>query len=159
MKKIIVMLALGVMVAGGSYAQDAPQAGKKNKTEHRAHKGRKQASKAPEERAKMRTERMAQKYELNKSQQNKLEALHLKQASEREAMRANRQQASADREATKEAMKANHAQYQAELKKILNNKQYAQYKADRKEMQDRFEKREQGKENRGRNGAKSSHRS
>ncbi|QCR24358.1 DUF4890 domain-containing protein [Pontibacter sp. SGAir0037] len=146
MKKIIVMLSLGVLVAGSSFAQTAPQKDKKARTEQRG-PGKGQDGKekrTPEERAQLRTERMSERLELNASQKQKVQALHLKQAKEMQAMRADAK-SKEDAGKNREAMKARHVQYDAELKGILTPQQYAKYQADQAEMRARFEKRSQEK--------------
>ncbi|MCC9168295.1 DUF4890 domain-containing protein [Pontibacter harenae] len=155
MKKVIVMLALGVMVAGSSFAQNAPQKEIKARTEQRADKGaRKYKSKdkkSPEERAQLKTDRLSQKLELNKSQTKKLQALNLKHEKEMEAMRGKRSNAS-DRGQIRSEMQTRRAKWNDELKDILTKKQYAKYEADQKEMRARMESRRdhQGKDFKGR---------
>jgi periplasmic protein CpxP/Spy len=157
MKKIIVMLSLGVLVAGSSYAQTTPQKDKKERTEQRgakkgyAAKGDK-AKKSPEERAQLRTEKMSERYELNASQKNQLQALNMRQAKEKQSMRANYKGAE-DKSQMRDTMKANHAKWQAELKGILTAQQFAKYEADREEMRSKMENRKgkgdwKGKESR-----------
>ncbi|MCC9136454.1 DUF4890 domain-containing protein [Pontibacter silvestris] len=142
MKKVIVMLTLGVMVAGSSFAQNAPQKDRKNRTEQRGERGDK-ARKSPEEIATLRTEKLSKKLDLNNSQTKKLQALNLKQANEMQAMRTKYKDADRRNPKQREEMKAVHAKWEAELKDILNKKQYAQYEADRNEMRARWEKRGQ----------------
>ena len=153
MKKIIVMLSLGVLVAGTSFAQNAPHKDKKSRTEHRRERDsfKDRERKSPEERATLRTERLSKQLDLNKSQTRKLQALNLKHAQEMEAMRA--QYKNADKRGkNREAIKASHAKWEAELKDILNKKQYAKYEAERNEMRARREGKghERGREFRGR---------
>jgi periplasmic protein CpxP/Spy len=156
MKKIIVMLSLGVLVAGSSYAQTTPQKDKKERTEQRgAKKGYAKgdkAKKSPEERAQLRTEKMSERYELNASQKNQLQALNMRQAKEKQSMRANYKGAE-DKSQMRDTMKANHAKWQAELKGILTAQQFAKYEADREEMRSKMENRKgkgdwKGKESR-----------
>ncbi|GAA4301828.1 DUF4890 domain-containing protein [Nibribacter koreensis] len=138
MKKLILMLSMGVLFAGTSFAQDAPQKVRKERSEQRVRKdGQERVRKSPEERAAKRTEMMAKKYDLNKSQQAKLQALFLKQSNEMAAQRSNRMEATQKDPAQRQARKAKHEQYNAEIKSILNKKQYAQFEADRKEMKEK----------------------
>ncbi|QHL86980.1 hypothetical protein GU926_05825 [Nibribacter ruber] len=138
MKKLILMLSMGVLVAGSSFAQDGPQKVRKERSEHHVRKdGQERVRKSPEERAAKRTEMMAKKYDLNKSQQSKLQALFLKQSNEMAAQRSNRLEATQKDPAQRQARKAQHEQYNNELKKILSKKKYAQFEADRKEMKEK----------------------
>ena len=148
MKKIIAMLAMGMMMAGATYAQDAPKKERKHRTEQRGERMQKQR-KSPEEMAAKRTEMLTKRYDLNKSQQRKLQALNLKHSQEKHALHANRGEAR-NKESMGDARKASRARYEAELKDILNKKQYAQYEADKAEMRAKHEqKREHRKGMRG----------
>lgn len=86
----------------------------------------------------MRTERMAQKLELNGSQKNQLQALNLRHAQEMKAMREGHKAAGErtgeDRAKMKETNKLSHEKWQAELKSILTDQQFARYEADKAEM-------------------------
>ncbi|PRY07857.1 hypothetical protein CLV24_12247 [Pontibacter ummariensis] len=136
-------LALGVLVVGSSYAQHAPQKERKHRTEHREERGRKHDNdrKTPEERAAQRTERLSQRFDLNKSQQRKLQALNLKYAQEMAAKRQDYRRAN-ERGKMRRDMRESHAKWEAELKGILNKKQYARYEADRKERYARWQERQ-----------------
>ncbi|WP_242929436.1 hypothetical protein [Pontibacter vulgaris] len=130
MKKIIAMLALGALMAGTTYAQTtAPQKERRHRTEQRGKRVQKY-KKSPEEIAAKRTEMLAKKLDLSKRQQKKLQELNLKRAQE---MQANRGEAR-DRKSMRSDRQASKARYEAELKDILNKKQYAQYEAHREEM-------------------------
>ena len=143
------MLALGVMVAGSSFAQNAPQKERKARTERSADNGTRKdkfkEKKSPEERAQLKTDRLSQKLDLNKSQTKKLLSLNLKQEKEMQTLRANRSKNS-DRNQLRSEMKDRHEQWNAALKDILSKKQFAQYEADQKEMRARWEEK---KEHRG----------
>ena len=122
MKKLILMLSMGVLVAGSSFAQDAPQKIRKERSENHVRKdGQERVRKSPEERVAKRTEMMAKKYDLNKSQQAKLRSLFLKQSNEMAAQRSNRMEATQKDPAQSQARKARHEQYNAELKKIIGS--------------------------------------
>lgn len=150
MKKLILILSLGVLVAGSSMAQQAPRKEQKNRTEQRdGRNGRERRS--PEERAALRTEKMSKELGLSKSQAKKLHALNLKQAKEREEMRAqyknaNKRGKSQQREmqASREEMKASREKWNAELKEILTKKQYAKYQEQHQEMRAQSKERERG---------------
>lgn len=135
MKKIIVILTLGVFVTGASFAQTTPQKERKQRTEQRGDRGDR-AQQSPEERAAKRTERMAQELDLNESQQQQLQALYLKQAQEMQAMRAEAK-STEDRSTLREEMKTRRAQWESELKGILSEEQYAKYEAEQQEMRSR----------------------
>jgi periplasmic protein CpxP/Spy len=146
MKKLIAVLSLGMLVAGSSYAQTTtPQKDQKPRSEYRGAKGDK-ARKTPEEMARMRTDKMAQKLELNASQKSQLQALNLRHAQEmkarRESYKASGEKTAADKAKIQEARKASHDKWQAELKGVLTEQQYAKYEAYRAEMQ---QKRADGK--------------
>jgi periplasmic protein CpxP/Spy len=149
MEKIIAMLSLGVLMAGTTYAQTtAPQKERKQRTEQRGERVQKN-KKTPEEKAARHTEMLTKKLDLNKSQQRKLQALNLKRAQEMQAMHANRSEAS-NRKAMRSERKESKARYEADLKDILNKKQYAQYEAHREEMKAKHaEKRDHHKGSRG----------
>ena len=143
MKKIMAVLSLGILVAGSSYAQTVPQKDQQEKRariEHRAERAER-AKKSPEEMAQLKTERMAQKLDLTATQKNQLQALNLRQAEEMKAMRESLK-GSEDRTKIREVRKASHDKWQAELKSILTEKQYAQYEADRAQMSKRSEAKE-----------------
>ncbi len=114
------------------------------------HKGER---KSPEERAKVRTERMTQELDLSKAQAKKVEALYLKETKEREAKRANFKKGDKKDAAGREQMRAErmaaHQRHNEELKDILNKKQYAKYEEmqaqKREQMKARHEKGGKGK--------------
>ncbi|GAA4426544.1 DUF4890 domain-containing protein [Pontibacter saemangeumensis] len=133
MKKAFVVLALGILVAGSAVAQQAPKKERSHHTEQRDGKDRK-GNRTPEERATLRTEKMSQELGLNKSQTRKLQALHLKQMQEREAMRAHHNEGEKRDRNQRREMKASREKWDAELKDILTKKQYAKYQEQRKEM-------------------------
>ncbi|MBC5994714.1 DUF4890 domain-containing protein [Pontibacter cellulosilyticus] len=148
MKKFIAVLSLSVLMAGTTYAQQEPQKERKQRTEQRGERVQKHR-KSPEEMAAKRTEKLTQKYDLSKSQQRKLQALNLKHAQEKHALHANRGEARNHRSARGE-MQASRARYEAELKDIMNKKQYAQYEADKAEKRARHDqKREHRKAHKG----------
>lgn len=147
MKKTLMVLALGVLVAGSSLAQQAPQKERKHRTEQRDRKDRK-GSRTPEERAARRTEKMGKELGLNKSQTRKLQALNLKKMQQREGMRAQYKAGDKRSRDQRQEMKATREKWDAELKDILTKKQYAQYQEQRKEM------RAQHRERRGHDGDK-----
>lgn len=136
-------------MAGTTYAQTAPQKERKHRTDQRG-EYRHKHKKSPEEMAARRTEVLTRKLDLNKSQQKKLQALNLKHVQERQAMmQANRGEVR-NRENMRSERQASRARYDAELKDILNKKQYAKYEAERNEMKaKRNQKHEHRKEQRG----------
>ncbi|MBD1398543.1 DUF4890 domain-containing protein [Pontibacter sp. JH31] len=155
MKKLIAVLSIGMLVAGSSYAQTTtPQKDKKPRSEYRGAKGDK-AQKTPEEKAQMKTDRMAQKLELNASQKNKLQALNLRHAQEMKAMheryKATGEKTAEDRTRMQEARKVSHDKWKAELKRILTAEQFAKFEADRDEMHDHM-KHKRGEDRKGHKG-------
>lgn len=136
MKKILAMLFVSAMIAGSSFAQQAPQKARHKKAHTEKQDGKyKQSRLSPEERAARRTEKMTQELGLNKAQAKKLQALHLKQVAHRKEMHALQKERHAEnREQRKEEMKAAHQQWQADLKDILTEKQYTQYQQQHEEM-------------------------
>ena len=147
MKKAFLVLALGIMVAGSTVAQQAPQKERKSRTEQRDGHIRK-GNRTPEERAARQTEKMSQELGLNKSQTRKLQALNLKQMQQREAMRSQFKEEGRRDRSQRQEMKTAREQWNAELKDILTKKQYAQYQEKREQM------RAQQQERRGRDGDK-----
>jgi periplasmic protein CpxP/Spy len=146
MKKLIAALSLSMLVAGSAYAQTTTtQQDRKPRSEMRGAMQNK-AQKSPEEMAQMKTDRMAQKLELNTSQKNQLQALNLRHAQETKAMReshkATGEKTAEQRTQMQEARKASHDKWQTELKGILSAEQFAKYEADKAEMK---EKRGEGK--------------
>ncbi|WP_242923696.1 DUF4890 domain-containing protein [Pontibacter liquoris] len=141
MKKIIVALALGLFVTGSTFAQTTTPQEKKTRTER--HDGNRQrVKKSPEERAKLRTEKLTKELGLNNSQAKQLEALNLKQSQEMQALRADHTRGEKLSPAQREQKKAHHAAYEASLKDILTKKQYAQYQEKREQM--RAQRKERG---------------
>ncbi|MBC3539356.1 DUF4890 domain-containing protein [Rufibacter sediminis] len=144
MKKLVAMMALGLAVAGTSYAQTTPQQGRN--AENRVEQGRrdrgdfrrgddKRAKVTPEQRATKRTEMLTKKLGLNKSQERKLQELNLKQAQQLESLKGQFAQGKGRNEQGREQMQRLRADWEKEFKSIVNKKQYAQYEADRKQMQ------------------------
>ncbi|WP_192820138.1 DUF4890 domain-containing protein [Rufibacter sp. LB8] len=131
MKKLAAMIALGVMVAGTSFAQTAPKKDRQHRTERAGQVKGDRQMKSPAERAAKRTEMLTKKYNLSADQQAKLQALYLRQQSERPMTRGQRGQGEQISQAQRQAMKAKHDQYNQELRSILTPQQYAQYEADR----------------------------
>ncbi len=139
MKKLIAALSLGMLVAGSSaYAQTTTKQQDQKPRSEMQGAMKQRAQKSPEELAKMRTDRMAQRLELNDSQKNQLQALNIRQAQEMKAMReshkATGEKTPEQRAQMQEARKASHEKWQADLKGILSAEQYAKYEADREQM-------------------------
>ncbi|KAA3436962.1 DUF4890 domain-containing protein [Rufibacter hautae] len=145
MKKVVVMLALGLAIAGTSQAQDNPQRGQRaeNRTEQGRgnREGRRDGARkeklSPEQHATKRTEMLSQKYDLNNSQKKKLQALNLKHAQQLESFRGQYAQKGerTQRKEQHQQLKSLRADWDKELKDILTKKQYAKYQEDRKQMQ------------------------
>ncbi|WP_153042728.1 hypothetical protein [Rufibacter ruber] len=143
MKKIFAMIAMGAMIAGTSFAQDAPKKDRKPRTERAGKDGAHGERKSPEEFAAKRTEMISKKYGLSKAQEAKLLALHQRQTADMKALRG---QGTEKSQVNRDAMKARHAQWESELKGILTPEQYARYEADQKQrMEHRGKKRGQYK--------------
>lgn len=134
MKKIIVMLSLGVLIAGASFAQNAPKRERKNRIENR---DQSRIKRTPEERAARQTEMLSKKLDLSAKQKRKLEALNLKHNQELAALRTNKTGAYNRDRGQREEMQKLRVQWESELKDILNKKQYAQYEAERSERKNR----------------------
>lgn len=140
------MLALSVLVAGSSVAPAVAQGGSKSRQEVKAHKERGER-RSPEERAAARTERMTKELGLNKAQARKVEALYLKQAKDKDAMRSRFKKGDRNADFRKEMM-ASHKRHNEELKSILDKKQYAKYEEQREQMKAKHQERG-GKDRRG----------
>jgi len=158
MKKIIAILAFGVLVTGTSFAQNTLPKEKNNRSENRVSNRAQRLT--PEERAAKRTEMLAQKLDLSAKQKKQLQALNLKQAQEQEAFRskysASNDRALNDRNANernqnefnqnqRQERKKMNDRWEAGLKEILNKKQYAKYETERNQAQGRWNG--EGKEN------------
>lgn len=110
---------------------------------------------SPEEVAKERTARLTTVLELTPEQTAKVQALHMSQAKEAEARKA---QMKAEREAKRAEMEKKRAAHEAEMKSILTAEQFAKWEAMREKREDRkegmrhrsmqMEKREQMKQER-----------
>lgn len=145
MKKVIVMLSLGVLFAGSSMALDLPRGESKAHVEQR---GEKRERLSPEQMASKRTERMSKQLSLSKKQERQLQALHLKQAQQMQALHkkdsrsdrgreeGRKQQFSKEQQAQ---MKAMRSRYESELKDILSPSQFKKYAAERQAMRDRHQ--------------------
>ena len=144
MKKIFVMLALGVLIAGTASAQEALKSDRKARSENRNHREDrklKREKRSPEELAARQTEMLNKTLDLSKKQQKKVTELSLKRNQETEALRS-RYAASKDQGRGRNAglhqeMKAIHDRWEAGLKDVLSKKQYTQYEASRQEMKSR----------------------
>lgn len=127
MKNPLILLAALVLTAPGAFAQTSALAAPAPvvlKSHHRMV--------PPEEMASHRSQKMAQQLGLSADQQSQLAAALL---AERRAMTATAP-APADRRALHQAMQANHAQYEAQVKTILTPDQYARYTAMQQRRRD-----------------------
>ncbi|AKQ44919.1 hypothetical protein TH63_03625 [Rufibacter radiotolerans] len=132
MKKLVVMFSLGMLVAGSSFAQVAPKQDKKVRQERAGQEVARREAKTPEERAAKRVEMLTMKYNLTLEQQARLKEVHARHENEMAAMHAQRGTGAEVSQQQKDAMKAKHAQWDAELQNIFTKEQYAQYQADKK---------------------------
>lgn len=140
MKKLVAMMAFGMLVAGGAYAQDAPQKEKKQRTEYKAKRVDRTQKMDPEARATKQTEMLSKKLDLSAAQKNELQALNMKRVQEMQALNAKYDKSDARNEAQRAERKAIQNRWQSDMKKVLNEKQYAQYEADRKEKREKLDK-------------------
>ncbi|MCC9138984.1 hypothetical protein ACFSKU_08005 [Pontibacter silvestris] len=131
MKKLVMMLAFGLAIAGTSQAQNGSQGGRDNDRKVEQVKNEKRAKLSPEQRAIQRTEKLTQKLDLNKSQQKKLQALNLKHAKQIESIAHTRER----NEKQSQQMQKLQASWEKEFKSIVNKKQFANYQEERKQMQ------------------------
>lgn len=157
MRKNILMLALSVLVAGSAVAPAVAQGPEKQREEVWAKKHKDDRKrKSPEERAKLRAERMTKELDLNKSQARKVEALYLKEAKERESKRADfrkgDRKSAESREAMRNEMMAAHQRHNEELKDILNKKQYAKYEEMQAQKREQMKARHHEKGGKGKRG-------
>ncbi|MDX5437436.1 MAG: DUF4890 domain-containing protein [Pontibacter sp.] len=155
MKKNLLILALGMLVAGGPVATAVAQGTEKPRQERRMHR-HKGERKSPEERAKARTERMTKELGLNRAQAKKVEALYLKEAKERQTKRADfrkeNRHSTDSREQMRAEMMAAHKRHNEELKSILNKKQYAIYEEQQAQRHEQMKARHQEKGGKGKSG-------
>lgn len=140
MKKLVAMMALGMLVAGSAYAQETSQKEKKQRTEHRAKKGTRIQKADTEARATKQTEMMAKRLELSDAQEKELQVLNMRRTQELQALKVKYDKSDARNEAQRAERKAIQERWHADMKEVLNEKQYAQYKADRKKKRGKFEK-------------------
>lgn len=78
----------------------------------------------PEQRAKMMTERLTKELNLTETQQKSVYDLNLKMAQQ---MEQNREKGRADREEMRQQMESRRKEQSAEMKKILNDEQFAKW--------------------------------
>jgi protein CpxP len=140
MRKLVAIMALGMLVTGGAYAQGAPQKEKKQRTEYSANKGRKAQVINPEARAARQTEMLSRKLGLSAAQKNELQALNMRKVQEMQALNEKYDKSDLRNEAQRAERKAIQDRWHADMKTVLNEKQYAQYEADRKEKREKLNK-------------------
>ncbi|MET4105259.1 hypothetical protein [Hymenobacter sp. UYP22] len=128
MKKLLVLLTAFSLSAAVASAQTTPV-----KAAHGQHmKGGKmqgtKTAKTPEQRADHAAQSLTKKLGLSATQTQQVRQLHLSRAQQMQAHKAQAGTAApADRKQHHEAMKAEKAQYEAQLKQILSADQYAKY--------------------------------
>lgn len=136
MKKILVLLAAFSITAGVASAQTTPTKIKNKVKTERSDK----AHKTPEQKANHAAQRLSEKLGLSAEQTEKVRQLHLARYQD---MKANHASATAGKtKPQRQEMKADKAQYDAQLKQILTSEQYAKF------TQQRAEKAEKHKANR-----------
>jgi len=81
----------------------------------------------PKEMAKRQTEELTKELGLNKEQQEKVQALNLKNAEQMSAMRQEAMNSGGDREAMREKMTKVRAEQETKMKEILTDAQYEKY--------------------------------
>lgn len=134
------MLAFGMLVTGSAFAQETTKKEKKQRVERtEVRKVRKQKA-DPEERANRQAEMLSKKLALSETQQNQLQELNKKKAQELQALNDKYDRSDARNEARRAERKAIQDRWQADLKSILSEKQYATYEADRKEKRENLRK-------------------
>ncbi len=134
MEKSLALLAALALAATGAFAQTAPpMSAPVPAAPPMALKGH-HKMKSPEQMAAHRSQKMAQQLGLSADQQQKLSAALL---AERQAMTATAP-APADRQALHQAMQANHARYEAQVKAILTPDQYTRYTAMQQQRHDQM---------------------
>lgn len=143
MKKIILALSIGILMASSSFAQSATQQEKELRSEHRQVK-KKGDKKSPEERAAQKTQKLSKQLALNESQEKKLLALNLEQARQMQAQRTNHAKGDRRSPEQRQEMKASREKWNNGLKDILTNEQYAQYQQQRQEMKAHRKSQHQG---------------
>ncbi|MGV3502687.1 MAG: hypothetical protein ACO1O1_03215 [Adhaeribacter sp.] len=141
MKKIMLMLSFGLLVAGTASAQESPKTEKKGRFEHRQdHRGSRER-KTPEQMASRHTEMLSKQLDLSNKQERKVQEITLKRAQQTEALRSRMMEAKgqdrSQRSLAHQEMKAINDRWEADLKDILSKKQYSQYEASREEMKSR----------------------
>lgn len=141
MKKILLMLSFGLMVAGTANAQENIKPGKKEHGEHHQDRRGNRERKNPEEMAARHTEMLSKQLNLSDKQKSKVQEITLKRSQESEALRHRMMEAKAQdqhqRSLAHQEMKAINDRWEADLKDILSKKQYSQFEASREEMKNR----------------------
>ncbi len=119
MKKLMTIVILLLTVV--SYAQD-----QKDSQRHTLSNERQNLT--PEQRAEMRTNRLASQLQLNEDQKQKIHALHLENAKRMSENRQNaRQRAIQNRAAARNAAKSNQDSYKEAMKSILTEEQFTSW--------------------------------
>lgn len=144
MKKLFTMLALGMFMTGGAYAQNATKSERKElkaRTEVRkVHKQARAQKATPEERAARQAEILSKKLDLSNEQKNQLQALNMKRTQELKALNDKYDTSDARRDAQRAERKAIQEKWHTEMKNVLNEKQYAAFEADRLERRETIRK-------------------
>ncbi|MBX2972658.1 MAG: hypothetical protein KF797_06115 [Flavobacteriales bacterium] len=99
------------------------------------------AQRTPEERAKMRTERLTKELELTPEQAAKVEAINMKYAGKVDEVRKERE---AERAEVRKEAKTMHDAHDAEMKAVLTADQYAKWTARKEEMRNKQHERRKG---------------
>ena len=144
MKKYVVMIALGLVIAGTSQAQNVPQRNNnaknpysqnrsenKDNNQYQRNDNRKDQI-APEQQASQRTEMLSKKYGLNSKQKKQLQALNLKHAHEIQGPNNPYNQVGERSKKQQPEMQRTQANWDKEFKGIVSKKQYAKYESDKK---------------------------
>jgi len=140
MKKLVVMMVLGLAVAATSQAQNGPQRdsrieqGRQDNGNSREDRDR-QPNVSPEQMATKRTEMLQQKLGLNKSQTKKLQALNLKHAQQLQSLHGQFAKGGEKNPKQEQQMQRLNTDWDKEFKKIASKKQYAQFEQERKQIQ------------------------
>lgn len=122
MKKYILLFAVALLatVSNGQTTTASPKVKKELKT--------------PDERATHRTKKMAEKYQLNESQSQRLLEVNRQHAQDNEAFRKQEELDKRQRKARREQRKAVNARYLEQVKSIMTAEQYGAFEKDMNEQ-------------------------
>jgi protein CpxP len=150
MKKLALVLAIGIFTFGSVSAQTIQNTKIKNEKKNgketvktggteKKHDGKHDERRTPEQRADMQAQKLAKKFNLTADQTAKIRQISLDKANRMEALKAKNKDS---RQANGAEMKEIKSSWEGQLQSVLTQDQYAQYVKERDDkMAERKEKR------------------